>query len=185
MSFSLEITLPNGRKYSQPTGLFINNEFMHASGDKIQVLNPAYVSTYRCFRARLTLKYYRTEEEIATLHGASTSDVDKAVASARAAFEGPWSELSATERGAFLYKLAELIDRDRELIASIDAADNGKVCDIKHHLIPSAQGPTLILQRLTQLPSMVILTNHTMSSDTTLEPQTRSLGAPSRLRQRN
>lgn len=54
-------------------------------------------------------------------------DVDKAVAAARAAFEGPWSELPAAERGAFLYKLAELIDRDRELLASIDAADNGKV----------------------------------------------------------
>jgi aldehyde dehydrogenase (NAD(P)+) len=31
------------------------------------------------------------------------------------------------DRGAFLYKLADLIDRDRELIAAIDAFDNGKV----------------------------------------------------------
>lgn len=32
------------------------------------------------------------------------------------------------DRGAFLYKIADLIDRDRELIAAIDAFDNGKVC---------------------------------------------------------
>jgi aldehyde dehydrogenase (NAD+) len=69
---------------------------------------------------------FRTEEEIIKLRGASVSDVDKAVAAARTAFEGEWSELSAVDRGSFLFKLAELIDRDRELIASIDAFDNGK-----------------------------------------------------------
>lgn len=53
--------------------------------------------------------------------------VDKAVASARAAFEDPaWCEIAASERGGFLYKLAELINRDRQLLASIDSFDNGK-----------------------------------------------------------
>lgn len=61
------------------------------------------------------------------LQGASTTDVDKAVAAAREAFNGPWSQLPAIERGAYLYKLAELIDRNRELLAAIDAYDNGKV----------------------------------------------------------
>ena len=54
-------------------------------------------------------------------------DVNTAVTAARKAFEDPaWSEIAAADRGAFLYKLAELIDRDRELLASIDSIDNGK-----------------------------------------------------------
>lgn len=72
-------------------------------------------------------RFPRTEERIITITGASEADVDKAVAAARVAFEGPWSELPSSSRGAFLYRISELIDRDRELIASIDALDNGKV----------------------------------------------------------
>ncbi|KAF4468767.1 aldehyde dehydrogenase [Fusarium albosuccineum] len=108
MASSTQISLPNGTKYDQPTGLFINNEFVPASGDEFTVTNPV------------------TEEEVIKLKGASTEDVDKAVAAARKAFEGEWSELAAVDRGVFLYKIAELIDRDRELIAAIDAFDNGK-----------------------------------------------------------
>ncbi|KAH7007368.1 aldehyde dehydrogenase domain-containing protein [Ilyonectria destructans] len=108
MASTTSITLPNGRKYDQPTGLFINNKFVPAKGDEFTVLDPV------------------TEEEIIKLRGASTADVDDAVVAARRAFEGNWSELAAIDRGAFLYKIAELIDRDRELIAAIDAYDNGK-----------------------------------------------------------
>lgn len=36
-----ELTAPNGRKYTQPLGLFINNEFVKSkSGEKITSLNP-------------------------------------------------------------------------------------------------------------------------------------------------
>jgi acyl-CoA reductase-like NAD-dependent aldehyde dehydrogenase len=80
--------------------------------------------------ARLTqadLHECSTEKEIVTLQGASTKDVDFAVAAARKAFEGGWSELPAAARGDLLYKLASLIERDQELIAGIDALDNGKV----------------------------------------------------------
>ncbi|KAF4440188.1 aldehyde dehydrogenase [Fusarium acutatum] len=108
MASTTSITLPNGKKYDQPTGLFINNEYVAASGDEFIVTNPV------------------TEEEVIKLKGASKEDVDKAVQAARKAFEGEWSELAAVDRGAFLYKLADLIDRDRELIAAIDAFDNGK-----------------------------------------------------------
>jgi hypothetical protein len=38
---SIELTAPNGRKYSQPTGLFINNEWVKSSdGKKITSVNP-------------------------------------------------------------------------------------------------------------------------------------------------
>lgn len=41
MASPIELTLPNGVKYEQPTGLFINNEFVPGSGDRFPVLNPA------------------------------------------------------------------------------------------------------------------------------------------------
>jgi aldehyde dehydrogenase (NAD(P)+) len=69
----------------------------------------------------------RTEKEILKLKGASEDDVNTAVTAARRAFEGSWSEIPALERGNLLHKLADLIHRDRRLIASIDAFDNGKV----------------------------------------------------------
>jgi hypothetical protein len=37
---SLDITLPNGVKYAQPTGLFVNNKFIQGTGEKFEVLNP-------------------------------------------------------------------------------------------------------------------------------------------------
>ena len=47
----IELTAPNGRKYAQPIGLFINNEFVKSkSGEKITSINPAYgpASLSRC-----------------------------------------------------------------------------------------------------------------------------------------
>jgi aldehyde dehydrogenase (NAD(P)+) len=43
MAPTLQITLPNGVKYDQPTGLFIDNEFVPASGDDFAVVDPTYV----------------------------------------------------------------------------------------------------------------------------------------------
>lgn len=41
----MEIVTPNGHRYTQPTGLFINNEFVPASsGQTITSLDPAYVT---------------------------------------------------------------------------------------------------------------------------------------------
>jgi hypothetical protein len=43
-SLSVQLTAPNGRVWSQPTGLFINNQWVKSSdGDKIATINPAYV----------------------------------------------------------------------------------------------------------------------------------------------
>lgn len=39
----VELTAPNGRKYQQPRGLFINNEFVKSkSGETITSINPRY-----------------------------------------------------------------------------------------------------------------------------------------------
>jgi hypothetical protein len=41
----VELTAPNGRKYSQPRGLFINNEFVKSkSGKTITSINPRYIA---------------------------------------------------------------------------------------------------------------------------------------------
>jgi aldehyde dehydrogenase (NAD(P)+) len=61
--------------------------------------------------------------------------VDVAVSAARKAFGGEWSELPAVERGNLLLKLVSLIERDRELLASIDALDNGKVSAYSSNLV--------------------------------------------------
>lgn len=43
-NLSVQLTAPNGRTYTQPTGLFINNEFVPSkSGEKFASINPSYV----------------------------------------------------------------------------------------------------------------------------------------------
>lgn len=49
MTPEIDITTPNGHSYKQPTGLFINNEFVAASGQTITSLDPAYVSYVSSF----------------------------------------------------------------------------------------------------------------------------------------
>ncbi|KAL9003133.1 MAG: hypothetical protein Q9188_003975 [Gyalolechia gomerana] len=105
---SVELTAPNGRKYTQPTGLFINNEFVKSkSGEKITSINPT------------------DEKEIASVYAAGPEDVDDAVAAARKAFK-TWRDVAPTEKGGLMLKLADLVDRDRELLATIETWDNGK-----------------------------------------------------------
>lgn len=53
---SIELTAPNGRKYTQPIGLFINNEFVKSkSGEKITSINPTYEPSSLDSRAILQL----------------------------------------------------------------------------------------------------------------------------------
>jgi len=58
---------------------------------------------------------------------ADATDVDRAVQAAHAAFEGPWSQLSATRRGAILHKFGTLIERDAQRLAEAESRDNGKL----------------------------------------------------------
>lgn len=67
--------------------------------------------------------YYETQNPFTGCAWASVArgdsvDVDRAVRAAHAAFEsGPWAELSATQRGALLFRLAELLVRDAQALA--------------------------------------------------------------------
>jgi (Z)-2-((N-methylformamido)methylene)-5-hydroxybutyrolactone dehydrogenase len=55
-------------------------------------------------------------------------DVDRAVAAAKSAFyDGEWRKLTATARGALLFKLADLIAADAVKLSEIESTDNGKL----------------------------------------------------------
>jgi betaine-aldehyde dehydrogenase len=68
-----------------------------------------------------------TEERIADVASATERDVDAAVAAARRQFDGgAWSRLPGAERGRLLARLADLIERDVEELAALEALDVGK-----------------------------------------------------------
>jgi len=90
--------------------LFIGGEWRAARGGaSLSVENPA------------------TGEEIATVASASAEDVDAAVAAARTAFDDPrWRNMDAADRGALLWKLADVIEANADRLAQLEALDNGK-----------------------------------------------------------
>jgi aldehyde dehydrogenase (NAD+) len=107
---SVKLTLPSGKEYTQPTGLFINNDFVKAkSGETFDAINPA------------------TSKVICPVQEASDEDVDIAVSAARTAFDGEWAELTPAERGKLLVKFAELIEEEAELLAAVESMNGGKV----------------------------------------------------------
>lgn len=68
-----------------------------------------------------------TGEVIARVAEASAADVDAAVARARAAFDsGPWPELTRTERGRLLLRMADAIDAATERLYTLEAQNNGR-----------------------------------------------------------
>lgn len=54
-------------------------------------------------------------------------DIDQAVGAARAAFEGPWSELTGFDRARLMRRLADLIADNADMLASIEVRDSGKL----------------------------------------------------------
>ncbi|TID25499.1 hypothetical protein CANINC_002889 [Pichia inconspicua] len=94
--------------YQQPTGLFINNEFVVAkSGKTFKVNNPA------------------DESLICEVQQAEAEDVEIAVNAASEAFKS-WRFLPPNEKGRLIYKLSDLMDKNRETIARVESLDNGK-----------------------------------------------------------
>jgi len=67
-----------------------------------------------------------TEQAIATIAEGSEADVDLAVAAARRAFEGPWRNMRASERGHILMRWADLLNRHAAEIAELESLDAGK-----------------------------------------------------------
>jgi aldehyde dehydrogenase (NAD+) len=68
-----------------------------------------------------------TEKVWAHVAEADEADVDRAVSAARAALRGVWTKkVTATQRGALLLKLAELMRREAKNLAMLESRDNGK-----------------------------------------------------------
>lgn len=90
--------------------LLINGEWIEGS-KTFETFNPA------------------TGEALTRLVEASATDIDRAVQSARQAFEsrsGAWRKMSASERGRLIWKLADLIEKNLEELAELETLDNGK-----------------------------------------------------------
>lgn len=94
----------------RPVHLFIDGKYVPAAGGQtFETINPA------------------TEDVLAVVSEAREEDVDAAVQAARRAFEsGAWPALSTAERAHLIYKLADLIDENKEELAQLEALDNGK-----------------------------------------------------------
>ncbi|MDN4526415.1 betaine-aldehyde dehydrogenase [Fictibacillus fluitans] len=70
------------------------------------------------------------QEIIATVPEGDESDAKAAIAAAREAFDnGEWADTPATERGAVVRKIAELIERDKEELAYLESLDTGKTME--------------------------------------------------------
>jgi aldehyde dehydrogenase (NAD+) len=69
-----------------------------------------------------------TGESWAQIPRGDAQDVDRAVRAAHQALtSGPWSELTATQRGALMRRLGDLIARDAARLAATEVRDNGKL----------------------------------------------------------
>jgi betaine-aldehyde dehydrogenase len=89
--------------------LFINGAWQQAhDGGTLEVINPA------------------TEEVIDHIASATAVDVDRAVGSARTAFETGWARTAGAERAGFLRTIAKGIEEQRQQLSRIEVADNGK-----------------------------------------------------------
>ena len=90
-------------------GLFIQGKFVApAEGRYFNTINPA------------------TEKKISTVAEATATDVDKAVRSARQAYDKVWSKMPGAERGKYLYRIARIIQEKARELAVIESIDGGK-----------------------------------------------------------
>ena len=67
---------------------------------------------------------------IAKFAAGDARDVDAAVSAAQQAFRKPgWATLPNNDRAVYLHRLADLVDKRREILAQIESLDVGKPLD--------------------------------------------------------
>uniref|UniRef100_A0A674PKC8 Retinaldehyde dehydrogenase 3 n=1 Tax=Takifugu rubripes TaxID=31033 RepID=A0A674PKC8_TAKRU len=93
------------------TKIFIDNKWVQSSRGR----------TFATFNPATGCKLCEVEE-------ADEEDVDKAVAAAKAAGRrgSAWQRMDACSRGKLLHRLADLVERDRLLLATVETLDTGK-----------------------------------------------------------
>jgi aldehyde dehydrogenase (NAD+) len=94
--------------------LFINGRFVDSiKKQTFDVINP------------------NDETVLATIQKAGKEDVDAAVDAARTAFDkGPWTRMDAADRARCLFRLADLVEKHRDDLATVEAINNGKPAHI-------------------------------------------------------
>lgn len=65
-------------------------------------------------------------QPLVDLAAASNTDVDAAVSAATSAFKGEWGSLAPSRKGLLLNTLADLVERDIEILAALESADMGR-----------------------------------------------------------
>ena len=94
---------------ARPKKLYINGEFVDsAGGETFETEDPAFGTA------------------ITEVPSAKKEDVERAAVAARDAFDTRWSTLAPAQRGAHLFKLADLISENLEELAHLEAYDTGK-----------------------------------------------------------
>lgn len=107
----------------EPYKLYINGEFVRSeSGETFDMTNPA------------------TGEVFATAYKGGLADVEKAILAARKAFdEGPWGKMSGLQRGEYIEKAMQILERRSDEFAVIEATDCGKMfMGCKYFEVPQA-----------------------------------------------
>jgi aminomuconate-semialdehyde/2-hydroxymuconate-6-semialdehyde dehydrogenase len=96
---------------------FINGEFVSSSSGKTFAnINPA------------------TNQQIGIVHEAGKSEVDQAVAAAKAALKGPWGKMPVAERMAILHKVADGINARFDEFLEAECLDTGKPKSLASHI---------------------------------------------------
>lgn len=67
-----------------------------------------------------------TEQVIARVAEADAADVDRAVQSARRAFDGTWGAMRAAERGRILARFAQILSDHQDELVALESRDAGK-----------------------------------------------------------
>ena len=105
------------QRLATPPALFVDGKWVTSSDDStLPVFDPA------------------TGKAVASITDAGPGDVDLAVAAARRAFDdGRWTKIAPVERQRIMLTLADLIDRDSDELAELEAVDNGKPLAVARH----------------------------------------------------
>ena len=101
----------------QPTSDNLRSYQHYIGGAHVPPSTGAYLPTEDPFSGEIWARIAR----------GGAADAAAAVEAADAAFHGPWSRLSATERGHRLWRLGELIQSNAERLARTEQRDNGKL----------------------------------------------------------
>lgn len=90
--------------------IFVNGSFRDSAGPDIPSFDPA------------------TGAEWCRIADCTSEEVDSAVRAARGAMRSPaWSDLTPSDRGRLLSRLADLVERNVDRLAELETRDNGKI----------------------------------------------------------